>query len=182
MKVVHGSLTLIVFAGTPGTGKTTLARRLLSEATYTFIESDECWRKLFSVPQYTAAESEVVFNYLTKSVEKAFQSGQNVLVDGVFASRSRIERLENLVRKYSACIYIMVLHCSWEVALERMKCRFIYNGRTITPKEHWLSLATKIQDWLSDKKPTIIDTTTCPLDNTMDIIRSHLRQHPLGLD
>jgi len=176
------TLRLIVVAGTPGTGKTTVAKRIAFKTCSELIESDKYWEELFPDPRYSASESMAVFECVAKNVEARLQRGESIIADGVFASRSRIELLNTLACRYHANFHIVVLHSSWDDALARMQLRMAASGRALTPKDRWFALKAKLEEWIGEYRPLTIDTTHCSVEDIMNSVWDALAQNPRAHD
>src|SRR4051812_260584 len=94
-------LTLLVLAGPPAAGKSTLARNLSRKIPFTYLDTGECWQKLFPNPTYSETESRAVFGFLIDRISETLSSKNSVIAEGIFASHERIIRLHNIAKQCS---------------------------------------------------------------------------------
>jgi predicted kinase len=73
--------TLVLTVGLPGTGKSTFARRLAGRIDATVLESDALRRLLFGEPDYSAAESQRLFDAIRGAARVLLADSRDVIVD-----------------------------------------------------------------------------------------------------
>lgn len=91
---------LILIAGLPGTGKTTIARIFAAQYGAVHISSDELRHELGLMGHYSPAEKQRVYNELLKRAGNALKSGRNVVVDSTF---SNISTRQAFIELAAAC-------------------------------------------------------------------------------
>lgn len=75
---------LLLIAGLPGTGKTTVARAFAALSGATHFNSDTLRRELGLMGHYAPGDKETVYATLLQRAQKALLSGSTVVVDSTF--------------------------------------------------------------------------------------------------
>lgn len=78
---------LIIICGLPGSGKSSLARKLKSKLPAAYLNSDVVRKQIFKKPQYTEEEKRRVYSDIINQAEKMLREGKNVIVDATFYTR-----------------------------------------------------------------------------------------------
>ncbi len=114
--------SLIIFSGLPGTGKSTLAKRLARELRFPLLCIDDVIGEIPEDAGVPFWDSRVAI--LLGLTERQLEVGLSVIVDSVFMNTDR-HHAQELARKYDACflpIYVFV--SNEEVWRERVTTRF----------------------------------------------------------
>ena len=115
---------LIVIYGLPGAGKTIIARMLSRLLAARYVATDDIWNALYPQPNFSKEESDVVFSKLLEHIEEALSSLHSALViEGVFASMSRIRKLEAICLEKDIKIFRILVVASFSVLLDRTSVR-----------------------------------------------------------
>lgn len=77
---------LILIAGLPGTGKTTIARVFAAQYNAVHLSSDELRRELGLMGHYSPKEKQRVYTELLTRAGKALKNGHTVVVDSTFSN------------------------------------------------------------------------------------------------
>lgn len=123
---------IIVIRGLPGSGKTTLARKL---ANYTMDEfpfesmivlsTDVIRKELFPKPKYTSEESAIVYKVLFYTARQLNLVGSNVILDATFINDNG-DGTSNIAYEVGVKeddVKIIECICAQDIALERIKNR-----------------------------------------------------------
>lgn len=135
---------LVVVFGLPGAGKTTVAQMLSEKLRAGYIATDDIWRLLYPEPKYTQSESQAIFLELAALVERKLRSYHGAtVVEGVFASVSRLHELQKISERCSAQFTTIQVRASIDVLLSR-----ISNRRNLISAEkiEWLDERFEGQD------------------------------------
>jgi len=114
---------LIIFCGIPGSGKTTIARLVVSEVKDAIHIQTDAVRTMLAHPSFGQSESQLVYDACYGIAKAALKAGYLVVLDGTFMRNEyRSEARRRLVRYYSR-LDIVWVDCSLETAVERNSLR-----------------------------------------------------------
>ena len=114
---------LIVVSGLPGTGKSYFCRRLAERLPYLVLESDALRKRLFTVPEYSAAESAYLFRTIHQLIEELLGQGIPVILDATNLSERHRERLYNIAERRNARLILVNVKAPPEVVQKRLENR-----------------------------------------------------------
>ena len=116
-------MKLILVCGLPGSGKTTVAKKI-ADKTKSFVFNTDILRKeLFEKPAYTKKEKELIYNLLFEMAEKFLRSAKNVVLEGTFYRRDLRKRVKDLARKMNSDFHMVEVVCRERTIKERMEKR-----------------------------------------------------------
>lgn len=170
-------VTLLALAGPPAAGKSTLARNLLSKIQFTYLDTGECWAKLFPSPTYSEAESRAVFGFLTEKISETLSSKTSVIAEGIFASHERIIRLRDIAKQCSARFILVNLLVDSESAFARMHARDLTTGQRPVPPDAWFALESKLKKWRYEEHALRIDSTAAAPETIVAIVLEELSRN-----
>jgi predicted kinase len=116
---------LILMAGLPGTGKTTLARQLAERLNATVLSKDTVRHALFppELVEYTTEQDDFVIEVLLRTAEYIWKHrpDQVIILDGrTFSRESQRQRVINFAGKINRPWRLIECVCSDEVARQRL--------------------------------------------------------------
>lgn len=113
-------MRLIMVCGLPGTGKTTVAKKI-ADSTKSFVFNTDVLRKeLFDDPDYSKREKELVYNLLFEMAGKFLMTAKNVVLDGTFYKKELRERGEELAEKMKSDFHVVEVVCEEKTVKERL--------------------------------------------------------------
>ena len=119
--LLTGFKEIIILVGVPGSGKTTVAEKLVAKG-YKRFSADAIRGEVYG-DENIQGEGNYIFNILHHRMTEAFEAGHCIVVDNVnIKSRDRQEFL-NKAFKYNYKSQIWVMSVPLETALERNKLR-----------------------------------------------------------
>lgn len=102
-------LFLVLMVGLPGTGKSTLSRRLAVMLGAAVLESDALRQRLFPRPRYDARENGVVFRILHAAARAQLAAGVPVIVDATNLDERARRPLYDIADEVSAKLEVVCL-------------------------------------------------------------------------
>jgi len=148
---------LIIVCGLPGTGKTTLAKRIADETKSFLLNTDIIRKKVIYDPDYTEREKEMIYNLLFEMAEKFLLTGKNVVLDGTFYKKELRERAKEIAKKTKNKFRIIEVVCSEEIVRKGMKEREMKK----TPSDADFEIYKRIKEKFESigEKHLVLDTT-----------------------
>jgi len=116
-------MMLILVCGLPGTGKTTVAKRIAMRTKSSLLSTDVIRRQLFKKPAYDQKEKEMVYGELFSRAERSLKNGKNVLVDGTFYMKELRDKVKKIAEKTGSEFRIVEVVCGERQIRRRLEKR-----------------------------------------------------------
>lgn len=145
---------LLLVGGLPGTGKTTLSRKLAQTAGFTVIRSDVVRKELagllptaasdahYGSGLYTREWSDRTYAECLRQTETLLAQGQRVLVDAKFSEEQRRQQFLDVARQLALPAHVFVCQASPDVIRERLQ-----NRTGDASDADWKIYLAAVNDW-----------------------------------
>ncbi len=156
-------LTLYLFVGCPGAGKTTLAKFIAARTGAYHIWADQERQKMFTYPTHSTKESQTLYKVLDIKTDELLKSGQSVVFDTNFNYRRDRDLLRSIAEENGAQTKLIWLTVSPEIAKDRAlhHTHRDRNGYLVAMTEaEFNHLCDHLESPTDDECPIRIDTTT----------------------
>lgn len=114
---------LVVVCGLPGTGKSTVSRRVADRIDGRLVRTDVVRKELFPDPEYTSAESSAVYAEVLERARETLSEGGRVVLDGTFRRRELRERVAGVAVDCGRPYRFVRVECDEAVVRERIAVR-----------------------------------------------------------
>lgn len=114
---------LVVVCGSPGVGKTTVARVIADQLDAVHYRTDVVRTDILDDPDYTSNESWLVYGALLERARDALDAGESVVLDGTFRRTVHRDHAVTLAGKYDASLRVTRVTCEEETVRERIAAR-----------------------------------------------------------
>lgn len=114
---------LVLMVGLPGTGKSTLARRLAALLPASIVESDRVRRVLFKWPRHTLHESRRVHQVCRVLIERLLRQGSSVIFDATNLMEAHRALIYQIADRLQIPLVILLVTAPPEVVRQRLEGR-----------------------------------------------------------
>jgi predicted kinase len=111
---------LILIAGLPGTGKTTIARAFAARCGAVHLNSDALRRELGLMGHYSPEDKMRVYDMLLMRADEALKAGKIVVVDSTFYKKNIREPFEHLAERNNVPLKWVEIQAGESVLRERL--------------------------------------------------------------
>jgi len=123
-------LKLVMMKGLPGSGKSTIAKRLVDESGYVRVNKDDL-RAMLNNSKWTASNEKAVLKYRDYIIRDALTRGKNVVVDDTNFDAKHAETLLEIAKNHKASFEVNYIETPFEVCVERDLKRLNSVGETV---------------------------------------------------
>lgn len=177
--VRHGG-SLLMMAGLPGSGKSSLVRQMCDFVDCIVVSTDSVRTQLSQRPSYTLSEMSLVYEVCYAVIANRLRQGQRVIFDASNYLSARRERLFALTRPFCTPVAVCYVQAAQDVIQLRLKQRS-QNGR----KNGNMSDADwSVYMWMLNKQEPlqrehlVLDTTVTPCQ----LLAQNLHQYWLQIE
>ncbi len=132
---------LIIICGLPGSGKSSLAKKLKRKLSAVYLNSDVIRKQIFSPPTYTEEEKRQVYMEMVNQTEKLLNGKRNVIVDATFYTKRYRGMMVEAARDAGTRHYIIRCTLPEELIISRLKERG--KGRSMSDADYDVYLKLK---------------------------------------
>ncbi len=171
---------LIIMAGLPGTGKSTLSRKLASALNGVVLDKDTVRSALFPgrYTEYSTAQDDLVVGILYQVAEYYFRRhpGLAVLIDGrLFSRRYQVQDAVRCAARAQQPLRIIECVCSDEMAKRRLEQATAQGTHPAQNRSYELYLSIKAR-WEPIQEPKLVLDT----ENDLEICAARALQYIRG--
>lgn len=114
---------LVIFCGIPGSGKTTIARFVVSDIRDSVHIQTDTVRAILPHPTFSQRESQFVYDACYGIAKEALGAGYLVVLDGTFMRDEYRSEARSRLRRHCTKIDTVWVDCTLKTALERNSLR-----------------------------------------------------------
>jgi predicted kinase len=114
---------LIIICGLPGSGKSSLARKLKTQLPAAYLNSDIVRKQIFKKPQYTPEEKKQVYDEVVNQAEKMLLKKKNVIVDATFYTKKYRQLVVGTARDTGSRYCILLCKLPEDITKSRLEMR-----------------------------------------------------------
>jgi len=165
---------ILIIYGLPGVGKSRLIKELLNYYKIDYLQIDNIWDKCVSNHSYTLNNSQIVFKELLRKIKEVMIKKQSLVVEGVFASKSRLLEIRNIANSHNYLFKSVLLIASEKEIKRRLIMR---NKERDISSKNWNMLKEKTNS--SSVADIVLFTENKSQKDIVDLVISELELYKL---
>jgi predicted kinase len=165
---------ILIIYGLPGVGKSRLIKELLNYYKIDYLQIDNIWDKCVFNHSYTLKNSQIVFKELLQKIKEVMIKKQSLVVEGVFASKSRLLEIRNIANSHNYLFKSVLLIASEKEIKRRLIMR---NKEREISSKNWNMLKEKTNS--TSVADIVLCTENKSQKNIVDLVISELELYKL---
>jgi predicted kinase len=165
---------LVILVGTPGSGKSHLARTLSTELEAELIQTDAVRKELFPDPRYNAGEASTVYAICHRRIAAALARGARVVFDGTNLRERRRRTLYRLGERAGAKVCVLITYAPVEVIRARLRHRAERRDPDDQSDADWAVYRRMRRDAEPVPRPHIVANTAAQAGPVVRLLRRQL--------
>lgn len=161
----------------PGTGKSTLAKKIKSFVRGTLLRTDIIRKQLLKKPRYTEKEKALVYSKMFALARKELKKGKNVILDATFAKHINRRMAKLLAKKAGADFLILEA-----VAPEKIVKKRLLNRKGNVSQATFQTYLEHKNIFQPIKEPHYVIDTSKNIDKQLEDVLMLKRPLKVGLD
>jgi predicted kinase len=158
---------LVIFAGPPCTGKSTIARAL----GYAHLEMDDARAALLPDAAHTRADRAIAYRAVLWAAERLLRYTDTVICDGGYGHREDREACDALARNSGAALYLVEFTAPLEILLRRNRERRAHHpGLDLTDAR-----VTEIVEGYPWAGTGLVVESSRPLSDCVAVVREYIQ-------
>ena len=113
---------LIIICGLPGTGKTTVAKKIAIKTGGVLLRTDVI-RKTIGKERYSQKEKQKVYEEMFKRAREFLREGKTVVLDATFAKKKNRKLAQEIAKEKNSPFWIIETVCDEKIVKERLSKR-----------------------------------------------------------
>ncbi len=150
-------MMLILVCGLPGTGKTSVAKRIAMQTCSLVISTDVVRKQMLKKPAYDNKEKAMVYGELFSRAEKALKEGRNAVVDGTFYRKELRDGIRKIAERTGSGFRVVEVVCGESKVMRRLERRS--RTRSVSDADCRVYIKIKKQFEPIQEEHAIIDTS-----------------------
>jgi aminoglycoside phosphotransferase family enzyme/predicted kinase len=115
---------LIVISGLPGTGKSSVAKKLAQELGAKVLSTDEMRKRVLRELGYTERKKKQVYEEMFRIARDLLDKEEDVVLDGTFFRKEWRDRAFDTAKKDNTCIFFIETVCAEDLVKRRIESRY----------------------------------------------------------
>ncbi len=120
---MKNSVKLVIMCGLPGSGKTTVAKKVARRVKGVLLTADVVRREMFPVRTYSLAERNAVYEELLQRASAYLTTGTSVVLDSTYASAIHRDAARKMAKACGVNYSVVHVTCAEDVATTRIEER-----------------------------------------------------------
>ena len=171
---------VIALMGLPGSGKTTVAERLVAARDLSLVSRDAIRAAMFHPCRYAEQEKQAAYRAVLLAVASCLELGRSCVVEGMpFSRASEVDELRELAQRAGARFMPVLLDCPVEVAQARAHRDRVGQGRSPDDRDERL-VARVAERFEAPPSDALRLDATAPPETIVKAILNRLEQIQLG--